>query len=176
VALIESVFLYAQVANLSITASLEVIKPTPSPPPVCRNATCFYAAPVWVPDNSSNSSTSTMYVPSYPRRPVFEGTDAACADPTSSNGTDSQPDAADTLSLDGLSVAVTSTVIPGVSMVGATIDFWGADAFNITTRPWDASAADIDASVRWAIPGFNPSVTRERYALKVSTCTPCAWR
>lgn len=98
-----------------------------------------------------------MYVPSYPRRPIAPGSDAACSASGNTSAT------TDGLSLDGLSVAVTTAVVQGVSMAGATIDFWGLDAFSITTRPWDASASDIDAAVRWAIPGYNPSVTRERW-------------
>jgi hypothetical protein len=48
-------------------------------------------------------------------------------------------------------------------MTGATLDMWGADAFNLTTVLWNASAAAVDAAVRWSIPGFNPAVTRERW-------------
>lgn len=47
----------AQVATLSVTAKLAVITPDPIAPPVCPNSTCFYATPVWVPDNSTTDAT-----------------------------------------------------------------------------------------------------------------------
>lgn len=95
---------------------------------MCPNSTCFYATPVWVPDNST--ADATRYVPSYPRQ-LLLSPDAACSD--AGNGTTLAAEGA--LSLDGLSVAVTSTAISGVSMAGATLDFWGADAFNLMTLP-----------------------------------------
>lgn len=76
--------------------------------------------------------------------------------------TDGSGHAVDELNLDGLSVSTTRVLVPGVSMTGATLEIWGASPFNVTTRPWNATAADIDSAVKFAIPGFDPSVSRQR--------------
>lgn len=154
-----------QAPGLTISATLAINSTRPQvAAPVCPNATCYYATPVWVPANSSapGDEAGTVYVATYPRQPAYPGGgDSGCADAATSDGSSLtlQPD---DLSLTGLSVAVTSVVLPpGPSMVGATLDFWGADPFNVTTRQWNASAADIDAAVKWATAGFNPSVSRQ---------------
>lgn len=151
-----------QVANLTMSATLEAIRvPPTSPQPTCPNTTCYYATPVWVPGNSTDPG---WYVPTYPTFPV-PSTGGACADSGingGAGGADDNSTAAVALSLDGLSVAVAAVVVPGVDIQGTLLSFWGADPFNTTTRAWNASAEDVAAAVRWAITGFDPSVTRER--------------
>lgn len=138
---------------------------TQAPEPVCStNATCYFATPVWVPDNSSSATGSTAYVPSYPRLPARTTDDAACMPAGASDVTNPDSPGND-LSLDGLSVAVTPAEVPGtaVSMVGATFDVWGADALNFNTLAWNASASDVEAALKAVMPSYVPSVRRERW-------------
>lgn len=147
-----------------MSATLQAIQVQSStPPPSCPNTTCFFATPVWVPGNSSNPDDATLYVPTYPMYPI----DTACPDSGLGggevSGTDSQPGVnAGALSLDGLSVTVTALAVQRVSTDGVSLVFWGADPFNTTMWRSNASADEVDSAVRWAIPGFAASVTRER--------------
>lgn len=150
-----------QVSSLVLTATLDTLSiQSSTPPPSCLNATCYFATPVWVPGNSSNPDESTLYVPTFPTFPIQPACPDKSVDSGAGTGDNSQPIGA--LSLDGLSVAVAPATVPGVAMNGASLVFSGADPFNTTLRLWNASSDEVDTAVRWVIPGFNPSVTRER--------------
>lgn len=152
-----------QVPTLSITATLAVINATaPSPPPVCPTATCYYAAPVWVPSNNSNSTTDTVYVASFPRHVLQTGSGIACSESINSTLGTAAGSFDPALTLDGLSVRVVSIIVPKLALDGTNLNFWGADPFNVSATPWNASAADVEAAIKWATPGYSPSVTRQR--------------
>jgi hypothetical protein len=150
-----------QLSNIAVTATVGAIVPAPpAGPGTCPNATCAFAAPLWVLSNTSsadNTTNGSMYVATYPQVPVFGSMGGTCGQPVLSPAVETT-----TPNLDGITVAVVPALnAAGVDLRTVQLSIWGGDPFNTTVLPWNASNAAVAAAVDLAT-GFRPTVTQRR--------------
>jgi hypothetical protein len=149
-----------QLSTVAVTATVGAIVPAPpASPGTCPNATCAFSAPVWVLSNTlsaDNTTNGSVYVATYPQVPIFGSMGGTCGQPVPSAVTETT-----TPNLDGITVALVPVTAAGVDLCTVQLSIWGADLFNTTVLPWNASAAAVAAAVDVAT-GFRPTVTQRR--------------
>jgi hypothetical protein len=106
--------------------------------------------------SADNTTSDSVYVATYPQVPIF-GSMAG----TRGQVLPSSVIEITTPNLDGITVAVVPANAAGVDLRTVQLSIWGADPFNTTVLPWNASAAAVAAAVDLAT-GFRPTVTQRR--------------